>query len=438
MSMIVVLVGCTTPVAVAPQHAASVDSQLLAEIMKIPAIDDHAHPSKLLAAAEKDEDWDVLSYDGLQGIELGARIGDDATWIAAAKALYDYPFDDLTPARFEWISNARAKLIAAHGDGYSAWALRRLGIETMLANRVALGRGLVPPGFRWVPFDDALVFPLDNSGLGKQTPDRAAFVPGLTRHVKRVLHDAGSDTLPSSLDAYLGKVVTPTLERQRHDGAVAIKLEVAYFRSFAFSNPSEADARRVYDKYAAGGVPPDDDYRMLQDFLVRRIAREAGRLGLPVHIHCAFGPGRYFDDARTTPFALETLFDDPDLAHTNFVIVHGGWPAVHETTPLLAKANVWADFSWQPIVGYARPLSHTLREWMELMPSKILFGTDAFPLADGHWELPAWVANTTARTALAMALTEMIDDGEITRPRALELARLVLHDNAAALYKLRP
>jgi hypothetical protein len=33
-----------------------------------------------------------------------------------------------------------------------------------------------------------------------------------------------------------------------------------------------------------------------------------------------------------------------------------------------------------------------------------------------------------------MALTAMMDDGEITRPRALEMARLVLRGNAMALY----
>jgi hypothetical protein len=34
-------------------------------------------------------------------------------------------------------------------------------------------------------------------------------------------------------------------------------------------------------------------------------------------------------------------------------------------------------------------------------------------------------------------LTGMMNDGEITRERALELARMVLHDNAAKLYKLK-
>ena len=35
-----------------------------------------------------------------------------------------------------------------------------------------------------------------------------------------------------------------------------------------------------------------------------------------------------------------------------------------------------------------------------------------------------------------MALTAMMLDGDITRDRALELARMVLRENAATLYKI--
>jgi len=46
----------------------------------------------------------------------------------------------------------------------------------------------------------------------------------------------------------------------------------------------------------------------------------------------------------------------------------------------------------------------------------------------------AWLSNTTARQALALALTGMINDGEISRERASELARMVLRENALKLY----
>src|SRR5579864_4167290 len=61
------------------------------------------------------------------------------------------------------------------GDNYPAWVLDQLGIETELANRVAMGRGLSVPRFRWVPFDDALLFPLNNDALAAETPDRKIF-----------------------------------------------------------------------------------------------------------------------------------------------------------------------------------------------------------------------------------------------------------------------
>jgi predicted TIM-barrel fold metal-dependent hydrolase len=75
---------------------------------------------------------------------------------------------------------------------------------------------------------------------------------------------------------------------------------------------------------------------------------------------------------------------------------------------------------------------------MEFYPDKILFGTDAFSFGPAvDWGEVAWLSNTTAREALALALTGMMNDGEIDRPRALELAHMVLHDNAAKLYGIK-
>ena len=84
-------------------------------------------------------------------------------------------------------------------------------------------------------------------------------------------------------------------------------------------------------------------------------------------------------------------------------------------------------------------LSETLQTWLEWYPEKVLFGTDAFgfPHAPApHWEERCWLDSRRARRALALALTRMVSQGQITRPRAEELARLVLRDNAAKLYGL--
>ena len=79
-----------------------------------------------------------------------------------------------------------------------------------------------------------------------------------------------------------------------------------------------------------------------------------------------------------------------------------------------------------------------LEEWLEWYPEKILFGTDAYPddTPLASWEEKAWLTTRTSREALALALTRMIKAGQIARPRAEELARLVLRDNAIKLYGL--
>jgi predicted TIM-barrel fold metal-dependent hydrolase len=77
-----------------------------------------------------------------------------------------------------------------------------------------------------------------------------------------------------------------------------------------------------------------------------------------------------------------------------------------------------------------------LREWLEFVPDKVLFGSDAFGFTPQMgWAEAAWIAGHDARQALGFALTGMVDDGEISRARALEIAGLVLRGNAKALYK---
>ena len=233
------------------------------------------------------------------------------------------------------------------------------------------------------------------------------------------------------------EVVTPTLERQRQGGCIAVKFEAAYLRKLDFDDPDEAAARSVYAKYVAGGEPSRAEYKNLEDLLFRRIAREAGRLGMAVHIHAFEGFGGSYEISGSDPLLLESALADPSLRKTNFVVIHGGGMFAAHAGALLARTNVYADFSGLPQFYSAAMLSGILRQWLTQYPEKVLFGTDAFANGpDLGWEMSAWLASSTARRALAMALTGMMDDGEITRTRAQEIATMVLRTNAAKLYEL--
>jgi predicted TIM-barrel fold metal-dependent hydrolase len=135
---------------------------------------------------------------------------------------------------------------------------------------------------------------------------------------------------------------------------------------------------------------------------------------------------------------LEPVLNDPRLRKTNFVMVHGGWPFNEQAAALLEKPNAYLDFSSQTLIHYPRDLARSIRVWLEHVPEKVMFGTDAYPyIPEMGWEEAAWVASRTGRQALALALSEMMRDGEISRERAVELARMVLRENAIRLYQLK-
>ncbi|HEX7957510.1 MAG TPA: amidohydrolase family protein, partial [Pyrinomonadaceae bacterium] len=273
----------------------------------------------------------------------------------------------------------------------------------------------------------------------RANPDYAAFYPGEDALLRRYLGGRGMKAVPPTLRASLARVVTPTLERQRREGAVAVKFEAAYLRALDFGGASEAEAARVYARYArGGGAPGAAEYKPLQDFLFRYVAREAGRLGLAVHVHTGSGVGAYFNVSGSDPALLEPALNDPSLRKTNFVLVHGGWPFAEAAGALILKPNVYADFSAQTFLRSPRALSETLRGWLEFAPDKVLFATDAFALTpEVGWEEVGWLSNRTGRDALALALTGMLRDGQITRARASELARMALRDNAMSLYGIK-
>jgi len=271
--------------ATSPAWPQAPDPQLLAEINKIKAIDNHSHPPKLVSPGEKDDDFDALPCDPLEPtVPTTVSHPDNPQYIAAWKALYGYKYDDASPEHVKELLETKKKVIAEQGDNFLTWVLDQLGIETELANRVAMGRGLKVPRFQWVPFDDALLLPLKNSDMGSDSPDRVFFYMRETHLLRRYLDDLGLEALPANLKDYTAKVITALLEKQKREGAVAIKFEAAYLRSLDFgpSEPAEL-VQRIYFHFAKEGVPPKAEYIRLQNYLFRYIAREAGRLGLPIH-----------------------------------------------------------------------------------------------------------------------------------------------------------
>jgi hypothetical protein len=130
-------------------HAAAegpVESRLAAEIARIKAIDDHAHPMKVVGPGESDGDTDALALDTMEPFPFPVRLRpDNREWIGAWRALFDYRWDDLGEAHVATVEVARRRALTAHGDGYPAWVLDRIGIE-LYPEKVLFGTDAVALG----------------------------------------------------------------------------------------------------------------------------------------------------------------------------------------------------------------------------------------------------------------------------------------------------
>src|SRR5262245_16136520 len=318
--------GCRSHSSDTPAVDTGIDPQLAQEIAKIKAVDNHAHPVRPTAAGQPaDIEFDALPVDNLEAQSDPARQRPKAPIVVEAGT--------------QLFHGDKAGVIRSHSTDYATWVLDQMGIDIMLANRVAMGPGLPSSRFLWVPFADALMFPLDNTAMILNT-DQKAFFPLEEKLLKRYYAESGVAARPATLDEYLDKVVRVTLERHKQGGALAEKFELAYLRTLDVGNPSRADVEKVY---AAGS----GDYKALQDYIFRFIATECGRLGMAVHLHVAHGGGGYFHTTWANPLLLEPLLNDPALRKTNFVMIHGGWPFTREVTALLTKPNAYLDFSEQ-------------------------------------------------------------------------------------------
>src|SRR5438046_5251767 len=262
----------------------------------------------------------------------------------------------------------------------------------------------------------------------------AVYIPLQERVLQRYMKQENVNGLPANLAGYEAFIRQMLADNQKR-GGVAMKFEAAYFRTLYFGDPPREKAEAVYGQFRAGGAPSEEDYLTFQDYVFRVLIDQAGKLKLPVHFPRAVGIGDHFSQRNGNPLNLENVLRDPQYSNVKFVLIHGGYPYTLDMIWLTAAKNVYTDSSLMGYYVYPSELKNILKQWISLYPEKIMFGSDAFPFNDAVGaEETFWVAARSARTAVAAALAELVAEGAFTEEKALELARLYLHDNAAKLY----
>lgn len=410
------------------KDVAAIYGHLLPQIQKIPIIDMHAHPGY----------WDDTDVDAMAvtptDLDPARTRATNPEWIAAFKALYGYPYSDVSPTHIRWLDEKDDELRKQWGKDYLSRMLDKVGIQVSVANRVAMDYLENNPRFRFVFFVDPFMFPFNNGGL-TINPDRAMYFPIQEKALHRYLEQAGLPGLPSDLTGYEA-AIRKVLELDKQQNGIAIKFEAPYFRSLVnITNPRREQAEAIYNQYQGGAPLSREEYLVFQDYIFRYLIAQAGDLHLQVHIHSAVGSGNYYHLSEGNAMDLENILRDPRYKDITFVMIHGGYPYDQQSIWLAALPNVYLDSSEFSLLVFPQEYSRILKRWLEIFPEKILFGSDAFPYSR-EVNVPAtyWLAVQTAQTAVAAGLAEMISTGEVTEARALEIARDYFHDNSARLF----
>jgi hypothetical protein len=414
------LVAAVLPVTALAQSA---DRALLTELAKVKAVDAHSH---LLINRVEPSGKALATQRSATDLPLRLR-GVGPEWVRTWKVLYKLNLPDTSEKRMAELQQTRELMVEDLGADFSTRMLDQANVEMAIVSGEPLtGKGMAR--FRFVPRADVFLRP---------------FAQDSAEALKPFFVAARMYTLPRGLDEYLSKVVTGALERWVSEGAVGIDVGVAAWRSLDFDEVNAEAARSAYGRLVVGGEfgARAADLKAFQDYTFRHLAREAGRVGLVVHVKTGMSRDATGIVGNGNPILLGPTIADPTLSKTRWLLVHGGFPFDKETGPMLLRPNVYADVSVQDLVRSPTELGESLRRWFELAPERVCFATDAAsdPSAPQlRWPELTFLGAETTRAALAIALSRLITDGLVTKAQALEIGKGVLRDNALLLHGLQP
>lgn len=236
--------------------------------------------------------------------------------------------------------------------------------------------------------------------------------------------------------AGLRQALEKSFEQSLAAGMVTVKSTIAYNRELLFHETAEADAARDMESILRGSAQlpqgfrrqTNRPYRKLEDYMFHQVVRLAEANRIPVQIHTGLHAGNGNFIANSNPTHLTNLFF---LYPTvRFDLFHISYPYQGELS-VLAKLfpNVYADFCWAHIIS-PTVSRRTLHEMLETVPVNKIFGFGGdyrYPeLTYGHAKM--------ARANISQVLSEKVEQGFCTEEEALEIGRMLLHDNPAQLF----
>ena len=226
-----------------------------------------------------------------------------------------------------------------------------------------------------------------------------------------------------SLDDYL-KVIDWYFERDAR-AAGGGKFGIAYGRKLEFPERTKEEAAAALATFLSDSVTATaDDKRVLEDYLVHYVAGKCGEYDLRLKFHTGLQEGNRNNITNSRAVLLINLF--AKYPGTKFDMYHISYPYEGELTAACHNyANMTIDFCWMWIINPAAG-RRALSEMLDVVPASKIhgFGGD-YIFVEG-----TYAHAKIARREITRVLCEKVEEGRYSEDYALEVARMLLRENA--------
>lgn len=221
----------------------------------------------------------------------------------------------------------------------------------------------------------------------------------------------------------------------RVNGYCSLKSIVAYRTGLQIAEWSKDQAVASFQEARAEAVRSGKlriAHKPLIDYLLHIAFQQAAQQGLPIQFHTGYGDSDT-DMRLGNPLHLRDVLEKREYRSMPIILLHESYPYSQLGAYLAAVyPHVYFDISYTiPFVEHLEMLAFT-RQALSVAPaSKLLFSTDGIHIPEMHW-----AGAVRGRRIIAQVLQEMIEADELDEEQAYHLARLILRDNAYAVYQL--
>jgi uncharacterized protein len=215
--------------------------------------------------------------------------------------------------------------------------------------------------------------------------------------------------------------------------AVAVKSQNAYSRDIDYQKVDANLAQDLFTRRVENQPLDGGQRKLLEDHLFWCAVDAATKCNLPVKLHTGFYAGH---DSMPLTRLLYNPGSASDLCRaspqTRFVFMHIGYPN-YEAMIALAKqhTNAYLDMCWSWIINPVAAKDFLKKYLVTAPANKILtFGGDYIPVEPvlGHAMI--------ARRGIALALSELVEEGWLKLSDAMELVDPIMNGNARTIFNL--